>query len=77
MGIPGWPEFAFCTPSIESVLIVLAQSLASFVLAMNGILKLVGGEVESKIQKDDCRLKNKNAIQCKYIKKAPSLDGAL
>src|SRR3954453_23994979 len=31
MGVPGWPEFAFCTPSIDSVRIVLTQSSSSVV----------------------------------------------
>src|SRR5579862_8103302 len=26
MGVPGWPEFAFCTASIDSVRMVLMQS---------------------------------------------------
>ena len=35
IGVPGWPEFAFCTASIESVRIVSTHSSSSFVVAVS------------------------------------------
>src|SRR5262245_54807469 len=34
MGVPGWPDFACCTASIESVRIVLIDSWSSCTLVM-------------------------------------------
>ena len=34
MGVPGWPEFAACTPSIDSVRIVLMQVRSMFFLRL-------------------------------------------
>src|ERR687887_1216381 len=37
MGVPGWPEFAFCTASIDSVRIVLTQSSSSPVCSVTAM----------------------------------------
>ena len=34
IGVPGWPELAFCTPSIASVRIVSTHSLSSVVVSV-------------------------------------------
>jgi hypothetical protein len=65
MGIPGCPEFAFSTPSAESILIVFTHKLSSFVIIFSKSSFLLSPDVQFLISSTGPRvLSASEGISC-------------